>query len=220
MDHQHHQTDGASDVHTDVSYNDGEVRIQLEDVDGNVPKLEETHEEEMHLIIVSNDLEDYIHLHPEREEDGIYTVPVELEEGHYQAFVDISPEDMAYQVAPNPVQVGTNETGKANLSNEDNWTKEIEGKTVTLEDVEAKADEEVPLVFDMHGENPEPHMGALGHVVIVDEDGEEYIHVHPDSDDTTSFQTHFPEPGMYKIWAEFKFDDDVNTYPFIIEVNE
>lgn len=113
-----------------------------------------------------------------------------------------------------------NETDKVSLESEDKWTKEIDGKTVTLEDVNAAVEEEVPLVFDTHGEKPDPHLGALGHVVIVDEEVEQYIHVHPASEDTTTFNAHFSKPGKYKIWAEFKFGDNVNVYPFFLEVKE
>ncbi|WP_040980566.1 MULTISPECIES: hypothetical protein [Oceanobacillus] len=218
--HHHHNHQGESEVKANVTYNDEVVSIELEDQEGAAPKLAIEHEKEMHFIMVSNDLEEYYHLHPEKQKDGLYTVNQSLNDGTYQAFVDIVPEGKAYQPVPNTVQVGTNETGKANLESEDNWTKEMDGYTVTLEDVEAKVGEEVPLIFDAHGETPDPYLGALGHVVILDENAEQYIHVHPDSDDTTTFSAHFPEPGMYKIWGEFKFGDDVHIYSFIIEVTE
>lgn len=70
----------------------------------------------------------------------------------------------------------------------------------------------------MKDAKPEPHLGALGHVVVLDEDGEKYIHVHPVADDKTVFDTKFEKPGIYKIWAEFKFEGQVNVYPFVIEV--
>ncbi|WP_227994992.1 hypothetical protein [Oceanobacillus sp. CFH 90083] len=218
--HDHHNHQEESEVKTNVTYNDEKISIELEGHEGAAPELAVEHEKEMHFIMVSNDLEEYYHLHPEKEQEGLYTINQPLNAGTYQAFVDIAPEGKAYQPAPNTVQVGTSETNKTSLEKEDNWTKEMDGKTVTLEDVEATAGEEVSLVFDMHGEKPEHHLGALGHVVIVDEGAEQYIHVHPDSEDTTSFHAHFPKPGMYKIWAEFKFGDEVHTYPFIIEVAE
>lgn len=179
-----------------------------------------SHEKEMHFILISNDLEEYYHLHPEKEEEGRFRVNQALEDGTYQAFVDIVPETKAYTPAPNLLQVGTEETAKAHLHADNEWTKEVEGKTVTLEEVEAIAGEEVPLNFDMHGEQPETHLGALGHVVIVDEGAEEYIHVHPASEDSTTFNAHFTEPGMYKVWAEFKFDGEIHVYPFVLEVKE
>ncbi|MDQ0272175.1 hypothetical protein [Cytobacillus purgationiresistens] len=64
----------------------------------------------------------------------------------------------------------------------------------------------------------EPHLGALGNVVILYEDGGKYIHVHPVADDKTVFETQFDKPDIYKLWAEFKFGEQVNAYPFVIEV--
>lgn len=219
-EHNHHGHQVDPEVKTNVTYNDGKVFIKLEDDKGNPPELTIQHEKEMHFIVVSNDLEEYYHLHPEKEQVGTYMVSQALKDGTYQAFIDIASENKAYQIAPNPVQVGTHETDKVSLESEDNWTKEVEGKTVTLEDVHATVGEEVPLVFDTHGETPDSYLGALGHVVIVDENVEQYIHVHPASDDTTTFNAHFSKPGMYKIWAEFKFGDHVHAYSFIIEVKE
>lgn len=218
--HHHHHHSGESEVKAKVTYKDGKISIALEDNTGKAPELALAHEKEMHFIMVSNDLEHYYHLHPEKEQEGLYTINHPLNDGTYQAFVDITPKEKAYQAAPNTVQVGTNETGKAALKPDDNWTKEVDGKTVTLENVKAEAGKAVPLDFNMHGETPEPHLGALGHVVIVDESAEQYIHVHPDSDDTTTFHAHFPKQGMYKIWAEFQFGDKVHTYSFIIEVSK
>ncbi|CEI83052.1 hypothetical protein ACW0TQ_10135 [Oceanobacillus sp. M60] len=218
--HHHHNHSGESEVKVDVTYKDGKISIALEDNAGKAPELALAHEKEMHFIMVSNDLEQYYHLHPEKEQEGHYTINQPLKDGTYKAFVDITPKEKAYQVAPSPVQVGTEETGKAALNPDDDWTKEVDGKTVTLDDVKAETGKAVPLDFNMHGETPEPHLGALGHVVIVDEAAEQYIHVHPDSDDTTTFHAHFPKQGMYKIWAEFEFGNKVHTYSFNIEVSK
>lgn len=218
--HHHHEHHVESEVKTNVTYDNGKISIKLEDNTGQPPALAVQHEKKMHFVIVSNDLNEYYHLHPEKKQQGIYVIDQNLSDGTYQAFVDIAPENKAYQVTPNTLQVGTNETSKADLKGTDNWTKERNGKTVTLDDVNATVGEEVPLVFDTHGEKPDPYLGALGHVVIVDENVEQYIHVHPDTDDTTTFNAHFSKPGMYKIWAEFKFGDNVHVYPFVIEVKE
>src|SRR5699024_12788219 len=134
----------------------------------------------------------------------------ELNEVYNKTLVDIETENKMDKDISKIVQVDTNETSKRNLEGMDNWTKERDGKKVTLGDVEATIGEEVPLVFDTHGEKPDPLLGALGHVVIVDENVEQYIHVHPAADDITTFNARFSKPGMYKISAEFKFDDNVH----------
>lgn len=74
------------------------------------------------------------------------------------------------------------------------------------------------LNFNIKNAIAEPYLGALGHVVIIDEKVEKFIHVHPISDESTLFQTQFDKPGLYKLWAEFKFDEAVTVYPFVIKV--
>src|SRR5699024_6447630 len=111
----------------------------------------------------------------------------DLNDGTYQAFVDIEPENKTYKVTPNTLEVGTNETSKTNLDGMDNWTKERDGKTVTLGDVDATIGEEVQLVFDTDGEKPDPRLCALGYLGIVDWNVEPDIHGHPASEDITSF---------------------------------
>lgn len=216
----HHDHHVKSEVKTNVTYQNGKVLIELKDDAANPPELSVQHEKEMHFIIVSNDLEEYYHLHPEKKKPGFYEVKQALNNGTYQSFIDIAPNNKMYHITPNTLQVGTSETSKVSLEGKDNWTKERDGKRVTLKEVDATVGEEVPLVFDTHGEKPNSHLGALGHVVIVDGNVEQYIHVHPASDDTTTFNAHFSKPGMYKIWAEFMFGDHVHVYPFIIEVKK
>lgn len=77
------------------------------------------------------------------------------------------------------------------------------------------------LSFDVHGEELQPYLGAMGHVVIIDENVEEFIHVHPSSTDDTKFEAHFSKAGHYKLWAEFKYSDvGVIAFPFVFKVEE
>ncbi|KMK76693.1 hypothetical protein AB990_14030 [Alkalihalobacillus pseudalcaliphilus] len=213
-----HQEDGPSEIEVSVSYVDNELTIELMDDEGNAPTLSITHEKEMHAILVSSDLKEYIHLHPENKDDGIFVVEESLSSGQYEVFIDIKPSTKNYEVEAIPLNIGETSTPNASLTPDEEWTKDIEGKKVTLEPISAKTGEEVLLKFDLHGEKPEKYLGALGHVVIIDEQVEDFIHVHPTSEQETNFITHFSKPGLYKVWAEFKFEGKVNAYPFVIEV--
>ncbi|MBY0221430.1 hypothetical protein [Sporosarcina aquimarina] len=81
-----------------------------------------------------------------------------------------------------------------------------------------EAGQDISLLFDLRGATPEPYLGALGHVVILDENAEHFIHVHPVSDDKTQFKTVLTEAGKYKLWAEFQFDGEVYVYAYVIEI--
>ncbi len=222
VNHNEHEGQGTdeSQVLTHVRYQDDQLMIHLEDEEGNPPELEVSHEQEMHVIVVSNDLKQYLHLHPEKQGEGVFVINQSLADGEYQIFVDVSPKGKMYTPSANALQIGEETTEKTQLEENVLWTKEVEGKTVTLEAVEAKVDEPVQLVFDLHGETPEPYLGALGHVVILDEAVEAFIHVHPVSHDDTRFDAHFTQSGTYKLWAEFQYrDEGVIAFPFVIEVN-
>jgi hypothetical protein len=219
-EHSDHGAPSKSEVATNVAYENGMITIDLKDENQNPPELEISHEKSMHLIIVSTDLKDYYHLHPENKGNGMYTVKFELPENAYKVFLDIKPKNLAYQVSPIEMQVGKShgEQKEPSLKADTNLTKTIHDKTVELTTTELEVNKEVTLRFDTKGITPDPYLGALGHVVILDEKGEKFVHVHPTSEDKTVFETKFDQPGIYKVWGEFKFDGEVNSYPFVIEV--
>lgn len=217
------QQQQASEVKSTVEYKDGKLYIRLTDSSNQpVNDLEINHEKLMHFIIVSEDLQQYYHVHPTKAGDGKFEVALPLQEGTYKAFIDIKPKDLTYHVEPVVVQVGNtaDHHHETALTPETQFTKTMDGKTVTMKPGSFKAGEPITLSFSFtDGTVPEPYLGALGHVVILDEQGETYVHVHPASHTDTKFETTFAKPGIYKIWAEFQFQGKVITYPFTVKVD-
>lgn len=219
-EHCHHHAHGESEVITQVSYADGVITIELKDKNNNAPELEISHEKEMHLLVVSADLKEYHHAHPEKQSDGIYSINKQLADNDYKVYVDITPKNLDYSVSPIELQVG--EPHKEHPNNAlvvaTDFVQTINGYTVELTPHLFEVDKEISLNFDFRGSTPEPYLGALGHVVILDESGETFIHVHPTANDKTIFEAVFAVPGIYKLWAEFQFEGQVNAYYFVIEV--
>jgi len=220
--HSHHQHPATSnsDVTPNVSYDNGELTIELKDTNNDAPELEVSHEKYMHLIVVSSDLQEYHHVHPVQVGEGIYQQKIDLTNNSYKVIVDINPKGLHYSVKPIALLVGETQHEHADhrLVVDTDFTKTINGHTVELTTQSFEANKEVMLNFEVKDVQPDPYLGALGHVVVLDEDGENYIHVHPVADDKTVFQAHFDKPGIYKLWAEFKFGEQVNAYPFVVEV--
>ncbi|MCM3759137.1 hypothetical protein M3197_17010 [Sporosarcina aquimarina] len=223
MDHQaehRHDFHGESEVTANVVYEEGVITIELKDKQDNAPELEISHEKEIHFIIVSSDLQEYYHKHPKKQSDGIYTMKMELTDNEYKAFVDIAPTKLSYKVSPINLQVGT--PAKSHSLNDLTVDKErsqtVDGHTVELNATTFLAGEEMSIQFDTKGEIPEPYLGALGHVIILDKDAEKFIHVHPVSENQTKFDTVITEVGKYKLWAEFQFNGKVSVFSFVIEV--
>jgi P-type Cu+ transporter len=228
------QTDGAaghgdhggqtadSDVQVDVAYEGKSVVIEMRDKAGKpVTDLEVNHEKLMHLIIVDDHLDKYYHVHPVKSAEGVFKINYPLEKGSYKAFVDIKPKALAYNVTPIEFNVGdpSTEHSHASLPVDRTLTKTVNGQKVEMKpSTSFKAGEPIQLDFIVNKKNLEPYLGAMGHVVILDETAENYIHVHPKNESETTFETQFNEPGKYKIWAEFKHNGVVTAYPFVVEV--
>lgn len=222
--HGNHGGDASSEVEADVQLDGEELTITLTDLEGNpMDDLEVNHEKLMHLIVISEDLEVFQHLHPEKVSEGVFKTSADLEEGMYQAFVDIKPGKLKYVNEPHPVMAGEHaghEEGHVHLESESSWTKEQGGFGVTLDVDNFSVKENVVLSFEIEGAEPENYLGALGHVVVVDEGLDEFIHVHPREGTQPVFEAHFSKPGMYKLWAEFKLNGEVYAFPYVLEITE
>lgn len=106
-------------------------------------------------------------------------------------------QNHVYSVHPIELQIGDKITSTTSLNSDKNWVKVNKGVHVTLNSISAKEDEHVPLTFNTEL-TPQPYLGALGHVIIFDEQLTDYIHVHPESPDSTTFYAHFPKKGCIK----------------------
>ncbi|MCP3773515.1 hypothetical protein NLX71_09340 [Paenibacillus sp. MZ04-78.2] len=107
--------------------------------------------------------------------------------------------------------------------------KVVDGKQVELTLSSTKAQDEVTLTFHIADvqtkkgiSNLEQYLGAVGHVVILSDDAEKYLHVHPVDEKATGpkaeFMTSFPNSGMYKIWGQFQHQGKVFTVPFVVDI--
>lgn len=220
-DHEDHgEYSGESEVHTIFAYDGKVMELEFEDKEGNpVTELEINHEKLVHLIVVSNDLEDYYHFHPTEVEAGKFQFEYTLSDGNYRVFGDIKPIGYEYHAEPIPLLVGKDDShAHTELLPDTDFTKEQDGITVTMKPEEFPVGTSITLDFVIEGAEPEKYLGALGHVVILDDHLDEYIHVHPTSYTETKFETKFSEPGLYKVWGEFQFNGTVYIYPFVIEV--
>ncbi|MEH6947349.1 hypothetical protein V7068_09810 [Bacillus sp. JJ634] len=221
--HEHGETTSKeNEIQVTIEEGNKQLFLTLKDDLGNpVTDLEINHEKLLHLIVVDEHLEQYHHLHPEEIAPGQFKVTSELEEGTYKAFVDIKSTSLQYKVQPIPFIVGnpaTSEHAHGSLQVDKELTKTVDENKVSLMTTDLTANEPVTLTFDVYEAVLEPYLGAIGHVVILDEQAEEYLHVHPLHEHDPIFETQFPHPGIYKIWAEFQQDGKVTVYPFVVRV--
>lgn len=223
-EHGHNHEGGevkTDEVNPTFLYDDGKMTIVLKDAKGKpVKDLEVNHEKLLHLIIVDEDLEQYLHLHPEKVGDGKFELKQELKNGNYKAFIDIKPSKLDYHVTPVAFKVGDPKESHSHnkLESDRQLVKTVEGKTAELQVSTLEMGKPVTLTFTVDQSALEPYLGAAGHVVILNESGDKYLHVHPYNDKEPIFETQFDEPGTYKIWAEFKQDGKVRVFSYVIIV--
>ncbi|MCI3921621.1 hypothetical protein MO973_15405 [Paenibacillus sp. TRM 82003] len=204
--------------------------IRITDADGSVIEhFEVSHEKLMHLIVVSEDLAHFAHLHPAYEGGGVFggeaTFPTG---GRYKMFADFVPTGGAATTIGGWIDV-EGEVDAKPLQPDAALAKKAEGVEVelTIDGLKAEADSALTFRFrDASTGKPvddlEPYLGAIGHVVVVSADAEQYLHVHPSDESssgpTATFLTSFPGSGVYKIWGQFQRDGKLMTLPFTIEV--
>jgi hypothetical protein len=222
QDTMHHEEKAyESEVKTEVQYHNGLITLFIKDKSGNpVTKFEVNHEKILHLIVVDEHLNQYYHLHPKQLDDGKFQIQKQFSEGSYKAFIDIKPKNLTYAVKPVQFTIGkSSEVQNHDLKPDNKFSKEVDEKTVTLKMSSHEAGKPITLNFILDKTNLEPYLGAMGHVVILDEHATSYLHVHPEDEDQPLFATHFEKPGIYKIWAEFKQQGVVRVFPFVVKIN-
>ncbi|WP_143088917.1 hypothetical protein [Paenibacillus sp. UNC496MF] len=210
------------------------LRVTITDAAGKPDAgLQVNHEKKLHLIVVSQGLSTFLHLHPaETAEPGVFEGDVTFPSaGRYKLIADFKPADGAQQWRGAWVQAegggGTRQTEPA-LAADKRLERTADGVAVKLSfDRAPKAGEAVKLAFsfaDAASGEPvrdlQPYLGAAGHVVILGADADDYLHVHAMSaagGPVAEFHATFPKPGLYKLWGQFQRNGRVMTVPFVVE---
>ena len=153
-----------------------------------VKDLQIVHEKPMHLLIVSKDLAEFAHIHPEVQADGTYKVEYILPNGgEYKLYADITPKDSTQVVEQIDVKVAGSERAKVELVPDQKLEKTVDGlRVVMTPDSEINAGKELTInfkVFDAASGKPatdlQNYLGALAHFVIISEDMKDFVHAHP-----------------------------------------
>ena len=198
------------------------------------------HEKLFHLFVISRDLEEFAHIHPERHADGSFTIVHTLPKpGHYKLFADFLPMGGGSQITGIPlVTAGVDSdlvAARAKLTPDAALAKTADGVKVEILNERATilGGEEIDLTFrftDAASEAPvtdlQRYLGAFGHLVILSEDMTEYVHAHPREESQPDpnapvlggpdvlFDALLPKPGRYRAWLQFQRKDKLSTVSF------
>jgi plastocyanin len=226
---------------------DVELSFTLTDDKGQqIKDLKVMHEKPMHLLVVSEDLTEFYHLHPEISGDGVYRVRSNFPNGgNYKMYLDFTLADGTAKVEILGLGIAGAARPKDTLKADEKPVKTIDGLKVEMKpDVELKAKNAVMLSFnltDAATNKPvtdlEKYLGEDAHFVVISQDLKDFVHAHPMETDTaehdhaTASDSHhaapvsnisahvtFPKGGLYKIWAQFQRAGKVITVPFVVNV--
>ncbi|GAB2464841.1 hypothetical protein GCM10011375_35420 [Hymenobacter qilianensis] len=187
------------------------------------------HEKKMHLIIVSKDLSEFFHEHPEFTADGKYNVPFTFKTGgDYVLYQDYQPEGGAHQLGRQQLTVaGTKKAPVKFTKDQMRWQKDGYEAVLSF-DKSVKVGQPLALQVNIsrNGQpvtNLDNYLGALGHMVIISEDTEKYLHVHPGDAGTSrgpsvGFQTGFEQAGVYRVFLQFNHGGQIHTSDFTVNV--
>lgn len=195
------------------------------------------HEHLLHLIIVSDDLSFFDHVHPTQQPDGTFTINYRFpKEDNYLLFADITPHGERAQVFRLPVEVGGSRfRATASLTASGASAREIGDYHVEmiLQPRELVATRHAHIAFRLSRDglpvtDLQPYIGAMGHCVIISEDTQKYLHCHPEQFTPTpsrggpvvSFHTTFSKPGRYKVWGQFKHGGEIIVADFVVNVEK
>lgn len=242
--HQHHGTVSNESVQAKLTVPEAiapnkpvNLAIDIQDKSGKaIAKFDTFQEQVMHLIVVSDDLQFFNHIHPVYKQNGRFEISTSFPRpGSYTLFSDYKPSGQKEQVSVLKTQVLGNSQSATQINFNRSKTVGNTKANLMFSQPTLKAGQEVMLVFDLRDaannqpvKDLQPYLGERGHLVIVKQSSpltrSDYIHAHAHAMEgmppgEVHFMTSFPKPGKYKLWGQFNRNGRIVTTDFWVNVN-
>ncbi len=153
-----------------------------------VRHLEFVHERPLHLLVVSEDLAEFAHIHPELVAGDRYEVTHTFAHGgRYRLYADYTPPGSAQRITNFTLTLSGQPRPSQPLQPDAALLHTRDGLAISLtatQPLRANDDLEFALsIRDQQTQQPvtdlEPFLGAWAHFVIIDDQHESFIHAHP-----------------------------------------
>lgn len=197
--------------------------FKIERLDGsNVTAFDVLNERKLHLIVLSRNLVDYLHLHPSIGDDGSWQVALPpLNPNSYRLYADFQPSGSERITLATDLEV----SGLVEFTAfpETVTSFEIDGYTVSMTGDPVIGESALTFDIDLAGSSvkTDPYLGAAGHLVIIRRGDLGYLHAHsiPQSGSSIHFLADFPTQGTYRLFLDFSHGGKVRTASFTIELS-
>ena len=208
--------------------------------------LERVHEREMHVLVISEDLGSFSHIHPDPVTRQFFAgTHVFPHAGVYWIYVDHTPSGKTQTIAKFRVAVAGPPHPPVDLretSEPDATVEGVRATLVTKGPLEAGLDISFRFALAETATGNvitdlQPYLSAWGHILFVRKEGDEVIHAHPreakgaplspwvhshampgPSPAEIDTVTGFKSPGVYKVWLQVQRNGSVLTFPFVVRI--
>lgn len=192
-----------------------------------IVKLETVHEKKAHIIIVSDDLEYFNHIHPTQENDGNYSVQLNFPfGGKYKLFVEYQPAGCGKITDSFDVDAEGDSKSKIQYSKEKLSFSEKDLSVELLKTTEIKSDADSHLLvkiindgISISADKLDNYLGEKAHAIMIGLADKKILHVHSMvMDDMLYLHLNFSGSGFYRLWVQFQLDGSLYTTDFILDV--
>lgn len=205
------------------------VWLQLKNVTtGQGPAaLNIVHEKPLHAFLISQDWQEFEHLHPVPVpgRPDLFQAQLNLTRPvPYRLFTQFQTPQERDQTASAMVALGP--TQPTIHSDDSHWIKRSGKYDFQVRDLPTHNQPERHFVVDVLKQGQpvttlQPLLGAAGHAMIVNDKTDTLIHTHPMNDTLTSplqFHTTISQPGFYKLWVQTQLDNQIHTVNWTFQI--
>jgi hypothetical protein len=185
------------------------------------------HEKLFHLFVVSQDLQYFVHDHPEKAPDGTFYFKTTLPKpGMYRVLSDFYPSGGTPQLIVKTIvlpgaSIAPGAELKPDLAPKDSANMRV---SLTMRPEQPIAGMKTLLFFHLEpADGLEQYLGSWSHMLAASDDLIDMIHDHPfiaDGGPQMQFNMIFPRARTYRVWVQFQRKGVVNTAVFNIPVSE
>jgi len=212
--------------------------------DTHVKTFDVDMQKRMHLIVVSDDLTQFMHIHPSLQPDGTFRITTTFPRpGFYHLYADAEPHGFGHSVfrfdVPIDATPHARSTSLAPITVTNAGPYRVR---LSTDDVKAGSDSPLLIAITKDGEpasDLHPYLGAYAHIVAIGVRDLSYTHIHAmdmsamesaggeDSGPsmasnamvpaTMDVHVNLPRPGLYKVWVQFVGGSQLYVAPLVVE---